>query len=322
MVLLFIAAGSVSSLAACSSPPAHQGSPSDGSPSVPSVTLGRVACAPKPSACGYPDSTTAGVPAGTTLRSVPSQVSSGNGWHWDSRGWVTVDGDGAVLDGLSVLTNVEVTANNVTIKNSRIVNTGEGWGVGLRHAAGTVIRNNEIYSPYAGSGRLMVAIKDIYGDSTSTQVLGNDIYHTSTGVQIESGLIQDNYIHDMGYVSGDHLNGTTSNGGTTQLTLRHNTIFNSQAQTDAISLFQDFGAQSNRLIDNNLLAGGGYTIYAGANPGMSATATNITVTNNRISRMYYPNGGYYGPVTAYTSGNGNTWSGNVWDEPAQGTVNP
>jgi hypothetical protein len=98
------------------------------------------------------------------------------------------------------------------------------------------------------------------------------------------------------------------------LTLHHNTVFNSYSQTDAISLFQDFGPQANRTIDNNLLAGGGYTIYAGANTGKEATATNIHVTNNRISRMYYPQGGSYGPVTAYTSTGGNTFTGNIWDD--------
>ena len=131
---------------------------------------------------------------------------------------------------------------------------------------------------------------------------------------MESGLIQDNYIHDMGYKSGDHLNGITSNGSTALLTIRHNTVLNSFDQTDAISLFEDFGVQANRTIDNNLVAGGGYTIYGGANPGGAATS-NIHITNNRFSRLYYPNGGSYGPVTAYApSGAGNTWTGNIWDD--------
>ena len=119
------------------------------------------------------------------------------------------------------------------------------------------------------------------------------------------GLIEDNYIHDLGYKAGDHVNGFTCNGGSTQLTIRHNTVFNQHSQTDAVSLFQDFGPQSNRLITNNLLAGGGYTLYAGANPGKESTATNIVVTNNRFSTKFYPRGGSYGPYTAYASGQGN-----------------
>ena len=206
-------------------------------------------------------------------------------------------------------------ASDVTIKNSRIIVSGEGWGIALRHANGVTIQNNEIAGPSSsGPSRLMVGIKDIYADSTGIKVLRNDIWATSTGVQIESGLIQGNYIHDLGMTGSDHVNGTTSNGGTRLLEIRGNTIFNKYDQTDAISLFQDFGPQANRVIDGNLLAGGGYTIYAGANPGKESTATNIAVTNNRISRMYYPQGGSYGPATAYNPGGGNTWSGNTWDD--------
>ena len=271
-------------------------------------------CAVKPSACGYPDATNTGVPAGTVLRSVPGQVSSGPGWHWDSRGWLEVDGDGAVLDGLDIRANLDITASNVTVKNSRISETGDSFGISLRHTSKVTIQDSEITGPSTGSTRLMVGIKDIYGDSTGTQILRNDIARTSTGVQMESGLIQDNYIHDMGYKSGDHLNGITSNGSTALLTIRHNTVLNSFDQTDAISLFEDFGVQANRTIDNNLVAGGGYTIYGGANPGGAATS-NIHITNNRFSRLYYPNGGSYGPVTAYApSGAGNTWTGNIWDD--------
>jgi hypothetical protein len=278
-------------------------------------------CVAKPSSCGYPDGSNSGVPSGTDLKSVPGDVSRGSGWHYDSRGWVAVDGEGAVLDGLNIPYNVDITAGNVTVRNSRITVRGEGFGISIRHAPNVTIANNEISGPDAGSGRLMVGIKDIYADSSNLKVLRNDIWHVSTGVQIDQGLIQDNYIHDMGYVSGDHVNGTTSNGGSRPLTIQGNTILNQHDQTDAISLFQDFGTQANRTIDGNLIAGGGYTLYAGANPGAGDTA-NIKVTNNRFARTFYGKGGYYGPVTAYDrSDSGNVWSGNVWDD-SGAAVNP
>jgi hypothetical protein len=282
---------------------------------------GATGCVAKPNSCGYPDATNTGVPSGTSLKSVPGDVSKGSGWHFDSRGWVAVDGEGAVLDGLNIPYNVDITAANVTIKNSRITVRGEGFGISIRRAANVTIANNEISGPDAGSGRLMVGIKDIYADSSNLQVLRNDIWHTSTGVQIDQGLIEDNYIHDMGYVSGDHLNGTTSNGGTKQLTIRGNTVLNQHNQTDAISLFQDFGRQANRTIEGNLLAGGGYTLYGGANPG-AADTSNIKVTNNRFARTFYGKSGYYGPVTAFDkSDSGNVWSGNIWDDNGA-SVNP
>ncbi|MGI8666443.1 MAG: hypothetical protein ACR2N4_10490, partial [Jatrophihabitans sp.] len=41
-------------------------------------------CVVSPSGCGYPDATDTGVPASIVLKAVPSQVSAGPGWHWDS----------------------------------------------------------------------------------------------------------------------------------------------------------------------------------------------------------------------------------------------
>jgi hypothetical protein len=215
-----------------------------------------------------------------------------------------------VFEGFEVSGDLNIVADNVTVRNVKITESGESFGIAIRHADNTVIENVTI-AP--AGGRLMVGIKDIYGDTTGTVVRRADIANTSTGVQIYGGLIEDSYIHDMGLLPGDHINGTTSNGSTTPLVIRHNTILNKYNQTDAVSFFQDFGVEANRTVDNNLLAGGGYVIYGG--DGGKGKATNIKITNNRISRMYYPKGGYWGWLAAFTASNsGNVLSGNVWDD--------
>lgn len=275
-------------------------------------------CASDPGSCGYPDAASTGVPDGVRLTEVPRQASSGPGWHFDQRGWIVVDGPGAVLERISTTYPIEVTAPGVTVRESRITISGDQWGVGLRHAPDATVEACDISSPASGPGRMLVGVKDIHGDGTGLKVLRNDISHSATGIQIESGLIRDNYLHDPGFVEGDHVNGTTSNGGSrNQLRIEHNTIFNQHPQTDAVSLFQDFGIQHDRVIHDNLLAGGGWTVYAGANPGLAATATRIVVTDNRFSRRFFPNGGHFGPLTAFTRTGGNVWSGNVWDDTGQ-----
>jgi len=280
-------------------------------------------CAAVPHACGFPDATNTGVPRGTRLRKVPGQVSSGPGWYFDARGWVQVDRRGTVLSGLSIPCNVNVAASDVTIRDDRIAVAGNTFGVSVRHTRNVTIEDSTISGLGAGAGRLMVGIKDIYADSTGLTVLRNNISEVSTGVQMESGLVASNYIHDMGYVPGDHTNGITSNGGRTgRLTVRYNTIFTNRQQTDAIGLFEDFGTQANRIIDDNLLAGGGYAIYGGQNPGGPATSR-IVVENNRISRIYYPDGGFYGPAADFDPhAAGNIWSGNVWDRTGSPVVAP
>jgi hypothetical protein len=158
----------------------------------------------------------------------------------------------------------------------------------------------------------MDGIKDVYGNVTGTRILDNNILQSSTGVQIYQGLIQGNYIHHLGMVSTDHVNGLTTNGDTRPLLIRHNTIFDSFGQTDAIGLFQDFGVVANVTIDDNLLAGGGYTIYGGE--GHQGQPSRIVITKNRISTKFFRRGGHWGPA-AYFSPHapGDVWAGNVWD---------
>jgi hypothetical protein len=272
-------------------------------------------CAAAPHRCGFPDATNTGVPAGMTLKSVPAQVSRGPGWYYDSRGFVEVDGNGAVLRGLYIPHNLDISASDVIISDDRIVNSGQSsFGVSLRHTRNVTIEDSDICGPNGGSGRLMVGVKDVYGDSSGTSVLRNNIWHASTGVQMGEGVIEGNYLHSPGFLSGDHINGITSNGGRTlSMTIQHNTVFVNYPQNDAVSLFEDFGIQGNRTINDNLLAGGGYTIYGGR--GKQGQPFNIRITNNRISSIYFPSGGHWGPVAYYSpEGPGNVWSGNVWDE--------
>jgi hypothetical protein len=249
-----------------------------------------------PSACGYPDATNTGIPAGTALTTYPDSV--------------TITKDGTTLTNADIHGSLVINADNVTLRNVRITNDGEDWGIGLAHTHNTTIHNCQI-AP-AGT-RLLVGIKDIYGDATGTTIDACNISGTTTGIQTHEGTIENTYIHDLAYQDGDHLNGTTSNGSTEPLTIRHNTIYNQEGQTDAISLFQDFGLEANRTITDNLLAGGGYTIYGGM--GSYGTPTNIVITHNRFARTYYPHSGYWGPIAYFDrTGTGNTWTDNTWDD--------
>ena len=161
---------------------------------------------------------------------------------------------------------------------------------------------------------MMTGIKDIDGDSTGVRVLYDNISEFETGVRLETGLIQDNYIHEPGYISGDHTNGVMSNGGVTELlTVNHNTILIDRGQTDAVGLFEDDGVQQNRRITNNLLAGGSYAIYAGQKRGGPPTSE-IVITGNQISTIYYSHGGHYGCAAHFNShGRKNVWSDNTWN---------
>jgi hypothetical protein len=226
-----------------------------------------------------------------------------------------VTSDGAVVENLTVSGSIDVTGRNVTVRNNVILVSGESWAVALRHTTNATVSGNTIGAPGL-TPRLLVGIKDIYADAQGTTVSANDIAGTSTGIQMGSGVVRDNYIHDLGMVEGDHVNGITSNGSTQRLVIQHNTVLNQFEQTDAIGLFQDFGIEADRLITGNLLAGGGYTIYGGDNRRFGVTH-DIQIVGNRFSKVYFATGGSFGPLASFDSqGAGNILSGNIWDEDA------
>ena len=276
-------------------------------------------CAANPSSCGYPDATNTGVPAGTALKSVPGQVSSGPGWHYNAAtNAVIVTVNGTVLSGLSIPDNLTIDASNVTVKDVQVV-TGGAFGISLTHTTGVTIENSVISGQNSTTGRVNEAIDDVYGDSTGMVIKDNNISLFRIAVQVSTGLVDGNYIHDPGYIAGDHTNGVVTNGGTEPLVIENNTIFNSQGQTDAISVDPATAGTSvaNKTIENNFLAGGGYAIYGGDGQA-NTTTSNIVIKGNRFGQLYYPKSGQFGPVAYFTStGTGNLWSGNYWDTTGQ-----
>jgi hypothetical protein len=282
-------------------------------------------CATAPSNCSYPDPSNTGVPAGTTLTSVPAQVSSGPGWSFNAAGGtVVVNVKGTVLSGLYIPYNLVINASNVIVKNVKVV-TNANFGISLTHTTGVTIENSTISGQNSTTGRLGSAIDDVYGDSTGMVIKDNNISAFKTAIQISTGLAEGNYIHDPGYVAGDHTNGFYVNGGTQPLTIEGNTIFDSLGQTDAINLDAGIPGPSapvaNKTIKNNFLAGGAYTIYGGDASG--SPTSNIIITGNRFGQNYYPKSGQYGPVSYYDpKGTGNTWSGNSWDTTGQALSSP
>jgi parallel beta helix pectate lyase-like protein len=270
-------------------------------------------CSTVPHACGFPDGTNTGVPRGTVLRSVPGQVSSGPGWHYSATGNdVIVNANGAVLSDLSIPYDVVIDASDVTVRDVRVV-TGGAFGISLRHTTGVTIEDSTISGRNLTSGRVDSAVTDVYSDSTGIVIKSNNISQFRIGVQISTGLIADNYIHDPGYIPGDHTDGILAAGSAKPLTIDGNTIFNNLGQTDDITLDASSSghAVANKIVVDNLLAGGDYSIYGGT--AHNDPTSNIIIEDNGFGQLYYPRGGHFGPVAYFDpTGSGNVWSGNVW----------
>ena len=147
----------------------------------------RSGCAPQPSICGIPGLIHHGSGGRDDVPRRAGTSPSGPGWRYDPRGRIVVTGDGAVLSGLSTSVSVEANASNVTVANSASPSAARPGESPCATGTGTTIANSEISESDAlGSGRLLVGIKDIYGDSTGTSAEQRDL-HTSTGIQMDRG---------------------------------------------------------------------------------------------------------------------------------------
>jgi hypothetical protein len=223
-------------------------------------------CAPNPSACGFPDSTNTGVPAGVKLTA--------------KTGDMAIKTAGATISGIDLQGCIRIYVTNVTIKNSKI-HCGGPYGV------------FSYEGDYTGGGAL---IEDTEIDCMNTQATGIgsygykalrvDVHGCENGFIIDYGVtVQDSYVHEMFTGNGGHSDGIQM-GGNNDLII-HNTVFNlSDGGTSAI--ISDPSNMSNTTISDNLLAGGGYSLYC-----PRTTSSNVTVTSNRFGKIFSSKGGSF-----------------------------
>ncbi|MEW2358233.1 hypothetical protein [Spirillospora sp. NPDC029432] len=235
-----------------------------------------------------------GVPRGKRLR---------------SSGPITVRKNGTVIDGLRVSTEINVDADDVTIRNTRVLGSGQWAIIQRKGRSGLRIENSEI----SGDGRTKTqyGILNQGGMVTARKV---HVHTVSNGIVTDHGLVEDSMIRKLKEYPGDHVTAFQSNGGPApglSLVVRHSVLLNPVAQTSAVSIYQDFGRAHDVTITGNLLGGGGYALYGGK--GRFGTPTNIKITRNAFTRDHFGKGGRYGPVTAWDpAGQGNVWKDNVW----------
>jgi hypothetical protein len=258
-------------------------------------------CVNQPSACGFPDKTNTGVVPGTQLTRVD--------------GAVTLSTPGMVYSNKEVHGNIIVKANNVTIRNVKIVG-GSYYAISIQPwdnpVTGTLIENVEIDFQGYDNGKGIA-----FSNYTARKVYfhnGADCFHFSSNVTIEDSyctVYPDNAsaAQIQAFCNKEsHIDGMQNDGGN-GIMIRHNTILNPCNETSAILISSNTSTIQNVTITNNLLGGGGWTLYCSA---AGNDVRNETVTNNRFSRLYYPKGGYWGPAAGCELAD--VFTGNIWDD--------
>jgi hypothetical protein len=258
-----------------------------------------VTCMPRPSACGYPDATNTGVPRGTRLERVD--------------GTVELRSPGMVYSGREVHGQIRVLARDVTIEKVRVVSDAyypiSTFGED-KQPTGTVIRDVEI--DMQGQEEAKGIAFDNYSATRVWFHNGLDCAHAGTNVVITDSFCD---LPRLPPGSSAHADGFQSDGGANQV-FRHNTIRNPNGQTSAILLSTNTAPIDKVVIEDNLMSGGGYTVYCGTGEG--GVATNTAYTNNVISREFFPKGGHWGATTGCdgaVKGSGNGWDGPRDDSP-------
>jgi hypothetical protein len=262
-------------------PPTTQ--PPTPTPAVVPPTPTPGSCLPSPSACGFPDASNTGVPAGTVLTA--------------SSGDFTVKNNGAVINGMDITGCVSIAASNVTIENSRIRCAG-AYGIhndDRNSATGLVIRNVEV---------------DCANTGGSTAIAGHNFAAVADNLHgCENGLAMDgntsvvaSWIHGLALVGAGHTDGIQSGGK--GVLIQGNTIVNDTAGGTS-TIITDPTTTANFTISGNLLSndGGSYLLYC------SKTPTTFVVTGNRLAWAHDYGYDYNGQCGASWV----TWSGNVAD---------
>jgi len=242
-------------------------------------------------------------------------------------GPLNISTSGTVIDHALINGCFYIAATNVTIENS-LINNGPSCfaaivlatslptqGLQVNHvtvngldqpSGGT---NAETYAIFSGSNVSVDAV-NIYG-------------FTEPIASCNNVTVTNSWIHDLLVTSWSHNEDLYCGGtGGGSLILRHNRLENQDNGAATIALFGDYSPVQNVTVDDNLLDGGGYTIYGGhdSSKAFGLQDANVKITNNRWMRTpeagaFWPNGGYFGPVTAFSyTSPGDVWTGNVWDD--------
>lgn len=264
------------------------------------------ACMPDPSVCSFPDVENTG-----TLAGVARQAVSGT---------VTLSTTGQVYENKTVTGEIVVTAPNVVIRNVQVLNNAPWYVVSVKNGGSWETTNANLLLDHVDlnlGGNLEIKGIAFNGYTVRNSFIHNgaDCAHFGVNVTVEDSLcvngpdVNNDGWPDAGFScqDGPHYDGFQSDGGR-NITLRHNTIRNPCGQTSAILMSSNTSAISDVTIADNLMAGGGYTLYCNAGPDV----LNETVTGNRFSRQWYPKSGYWGPTTGCE--NADVFTNNRWDE--------
>lgn len=236
-------------------------------------------------ACGWPGPRNTGYKAGTALKSTPAR---------------TITVDGTVVDGEKITGGLVISAKNVIVRNSWITESAGGANASavifVSPGASATISDNLLDGTNATHA-------GIWYEGTNLQASRNEIVGVNDGIFVwdaDNFQIDNNYLHNFTTnAANGHVDGFQTEGASNGVII-HNTFDVTQDQTSAIGIWNGRRNSSNIRVESNLIAGGGFSIYAEdyspseANPAGGFTVTNVRFLNNMFSTVHYDCVGIFG----------------------------
>jgi hypothetical protein len=238
----------------------------------------------------WPNATNTGVPAGTVLK---------------ASGGLIIKAAGTVLSGLDIKGCVDIQANNVVIKNSRITCGRSTLALRVFPGFGNfLLQDSEINGLGAAAGCAG------YGDFV---LLRDNLHDCIDGVDGGGNLVVEySYIHNLTRLTGTHNDAYQTVGGVHNL-LVGNTLQAYRADTkDFMNSAIQTGHLSNNfsdtLVEYNYMDGGNFTVNAGAQSTSGHTIAGYVFVGNCFGHDFR-----YGPVSELGAGitfdSSNVWAG-------------
>lgn len=248
------------------------------------------------SANGFPDESNTGTIPSTNFKTTEQR---------------TITVDNTVIEGEKIIANnftpycggLTIKAKNVVIRNCWIIsNFGKGEKVNGTGVI-TISKGASVTIEHCtldGSNSTHAGIWYAGEKMTAT---ANNIFGTNDGIfawDADNFIIKDNYIHNLTRESSNgHIDGFQTEGSKHGV-IQHNTIKIMQGQNACVALWNGRLDTDDILVENNFLAGAGFTVYAEdyspseKNPEGGKSMTNIRFINNVFSMEFFPAVGSYG----------------------------
>lgn len=241
----------------------HRGGTSSGPDAVPPA--GSPAAGSIPIPPGFPSGVSTGVPVGMSLRPYT--------------GPLKIRKAGTVISGAAITGCVSVAANDVTIRDSRIVCAKKGATILETSTSSTGTRVERVELDGSNVAQIGMSVKN-------TVATGVNVHGSGDGIRLgRNSTFQDSFVHDLNTLPGVHHDDMQSTNGSMASNIRviHNTLLAYTPTKQNNNVYHmGGGSLSDVLIESNFMDGGHYSIEVSNGDDQH----DIVIRGNKFGRHY------------------------------------